>query len=74
MKQIPEKVNIPIASKHRQVKELENPIESKDLEMINLVNYMHNMIWVMEKQKHNGRRKQGSLICVSLTGHTSICL
>jgi hypothetical protein len=51
MKQTLEKVNVPTTSKRQQVKELENLIEPKDLEMINFVNCMHDMIWVMEKQE-----------------------
>jgi hypothetical protein len=49
MKRTPKKVNVPTTSKRQQVKELENLIEPKDLEMINFVDCMHNMIWVMEK-------------------------
>ncbi len=33
------------------MRELEKPIEPKDLEMNNFVGYMHDMIWAMEKRE-----------------------
>ncbi len=59
MKRTLEKVNIPTISKCRRVKELEKPIELKDLETINFVDCMHDMIWVMEKRETQWVKKGG---------------
>jgi hypothetical protein len=57
MEQTPKKANTFVASNYRRVKELENLIELKDLEMINFVDCMHDMIWAMEKQEAQWAKK-----------------
>ncbi len=70
MKQTPEKANIPTISKHWWVKELENPIKSKDLETINFIGYMHNMIWVIEKQEAQWAKKTRSVMGRTSKAHS----
>jgi hypothetical protein len=52
------------------VKELENPIKSKDLETINFIGYMHNMIWVIEKQEAQWAKKTRSVMGRTSKAHS----